>query len=557
MLLIVLAIPLFGLRLGFSDEGNDPKDTTTRQAYDLLAEGFGPGFNGPLVLVAELPAGTDRPRSCRPITTAVQQTPGVVFASPAAPNQDGTAAPLWPVDPGDVAAGPGAPPSWSTTCATTCCRRPRQGTGIDVVVTGSVATQVDFSGYLSAPHAVVLRRRAGLSFLLLMAVFRSVLVPLKAVVMNLLSIGAAYGVVVAIFQWGWLHDIVARSKAAPIEPFVPMMMFAIVFGLSMDYEVFLLSRIKEEWDRTGDSHASVADGLAATARVITAAAAIMVVRLRQLPARADPRHQAVRPRPGRSPSCSTPPIVRMLLVPATMELLGDKNWWLPKWLDRILPHIDVEGPTEAIDAEAAELVAATSARERRRDASHGSPSAARARRAAGGDHRGHRAAARRARPGDRPARRSPTPPASPRARSSTSSPTSRTSSTPPCDTCSTSIRCSPNWRPSRRSARCTAAGGLRRPDQRPPRAGDAGVDEVRSARRARPQGRLMAQVQAAVADLLRPDAASLSRPVDELAGMFFFLCVAGVQQVALGDAPMPAGNDIAVLFLDGARRRTR
>ena len=183
----------------------------------------------------------------------------------------------------------------------------------------------------------------GLSFLLLMVVFRSLLVPLKAVIMNLLSIGAAYGVVVAVFQWGWgggLLDI----EGAPIEPFVPMMLFAIVFGLSMDYEVFLLSRVREEWDRTGDSRLSVADGLASTARVITAAAAIMVVVFGSFLGESDRIVKLF----GLGLSVAVlidATIVRLLLVPATMELLGDRNWWIPRWLDRILPRVHIEAPT--------------------------------------------------------------------------------------------------------------------------------------------------------------------------------------------------------------------
>ena len=180
-----------------------------------------------------------------------------------------------------------------------------------------------------------------LSFLLLMVVFRSLLVPLKAVIMNLLSIGAAYGVIVALFQWGWLSDLTGRQPG-PIETWVPMMLFAIVFGLSMDYEVFLLSRVREEWQRTGDSRTSVADGLAATAKVITAAAAIMVVVFGSFMLEFE-RTMKMMGTGLATAILFDATIVRMLLVPATMELLGDRNWWLPRWLDRLLPNLDVEG----------------------------------------------------------------------------------------------------------------------------------------------------------------------------------------------------------------------
>jgi RND superfamily putative drug exporter len=186
-----------------------------------------------------------------------------------------------------------------------------------------------------------------LSFLLLMMVFRSLLVPLKAVIMNVLSIAAAYGVVVAVFQWGW-GSALFGIEPAPIEPFVPMMMFAIVFGLSMDYEVFLLSRIKEEYDRTGDAKLSVADGLAATAHVITAAAAIMIVVFGAFLLE-DTRVIKLFGVGLAVAVLLDATLVRLLLVPATMELLGDKNWWLPKWLDRILPRLNVEGPAHATD----------------------------------------------------------------------------------------------------------------------------------------------------------------------------------------------------------------
>jgi RND superfamily putative drug exporter len=181
----------------------------------------------------------------------------------------------------------------------------------------------------------------GLSFLLLMAVFRSLLVPLKAVIMNLLTIGASYGVIVALFQWGWLSDLTNVSPA-PIETWMPMMLFAITFGLSMDYEVFLLSRVQEEWHRTGDSRTSVADGLAATAKVITAAAAIMVVVFGSFVLEDVVQLKMM----GAGLAVAIfldATIVRMILVPSTMELLGDKNWWMPRWLDRVVPRLHVEG----------------------------------------------------------------------------------------------------------------------------------------------------------------------------------------------------------------------
>jgi RND superfamily putative drug exporter len=350
--LVALALPIFGLRLGFSDEGNYPDDTTTRQAYDLLAESFGPGFNGPLSLATEVPPGTDQ-AALQAVTEAIDADPGVAFVSDPITNDDDDAAPtavLWRVVPTT------APQDAETTDLVNRLRddilpAATSGTGLDVAVAGGVAIGVDFTDYLSARLPYFFAAVLGLSFLLLMVVFRSLLVPLKAVVMNLLSIGAAYGIVVAVFQWGWgasLLDI----EGAPIEPFVPMMLFAIVFGLSMDYEVFLLSRVREEWDRTGDSRTSVADGLASTARVITAAAAIMIVVFGSFLGESDRVVKLFGL--GLAMAVLIDTIVRMLLVPATMELLGDRNWWIPRWLDRTLPRVHIEAPPD-LDAELAEL----------------------------------------------------------------------------------------------------------------------------------------------------------------------------------------------------------
>ena len=341
VLLVVLALPIFALRLGASDEGNYQEDTTTRQAYDLLSDGFGDGYNGPLMLVSALPEGMSD-AELEGVTEAIAADPGVASVAPPFPSDDGSAI-AWNVVPTT------SPQDEATTELVNRLRDDvlpgaTADTGLDVKVSGTVAVNVDFTKYLAERLPYFLAAVLVLSFLLLMLVFRSVLVPLKAVIMNLLSIGAAYGVMVAGFQWGWLGGIM-NFEAAPIEPWMPMMMFAIVFGLSMDYEVFLLSRIREEWHRTGDSRTSVADGLAATARVITAAALIMVFVFGAFLLEPD-RVVKLMGTGLATAVLLDATIVRMLLVPATMELLGDRNWWLPGWLDRLLPNIDVEGHAE-------------------------------------------------------------------------------------------------------------------------------------------------------------------------------------------------------------------
>jgi RND superfamily putative drug exporter len=338
--LLILAVPFLQLRLGVSDESNFADDTTTKQAYDLLVAGFGEGFNGPLILVAELPDGI-APVDLTAVTEAIDADPDVAFVSPPIPNDpnDPTAV-LWQVVPRT------GPQALETTQLVERLRgdvlpQAAEPAGVDVLVTGRVAVNVDFSDHLASRMPYFLAAVLLLSFLLLMVVFRSILVPLKAVIMNLLSIGAAYGVVVALFQWGWLSDITG-VEPAPIEPWAPMMLFAIVFGLSMDYEVFLLSRIREEWHRTGDSRTSVADGLAATAKVITAAAAIMVVVFGSFLLEADRAIKLMGVGLATAIFLDAT-IVRMLLVPSTMELLGDRNWWLPRWLGKVLPEVNIEG----------------------------------------------------------------------------------------------------------------------------------------------------------------------------------------------------------------------
>ncbi|MEQ1872517.1 MAG: MMPL family transporter [Ilumatobacteraceae bacterium] len=333
--LVVLTLPLFSIRLGFGDLGNAPKDQTVRKAYDLLADGFGAGSNGPLVITVEGDAADDNDAR-QEFVELLRGTEGVVAAfSPPDPIKPGLA--LVTVIP------EGAPQDVETEELVERLRdEVIPATGVDALVGGQTAANMDFASYIAGRLPLLIGAVLILSFLLLMAVFRSLLVPLKAVVMNLLSIGAAYGVIVAIFQWGWAMELIGVDKAGPIEAWAPMMLFAIVFGLSMDYEVFLLSRIKEEYDRTGDNGVAVADGLAVTARVITAAALIMVCVFSAF-ALGDDRSLKLFGLGLAIAVAIDATIVRMFLVPATMELLGNRNWWIPKWIDKLLPKIDVEG----------------------------------------------------------------------------------------------------------------------------------------------------------------------------------------------------------------------
>ena len=345
VLLLVLAIPVVSLRLGVADAGNDPSSQTTRRAYDLLATGFGPGSSGPLLVVAQFD-GAAQKAAIDGLAADLAAAPGVAAVSPVVTNPAGTAA-LITVQPN------GSPQDASTTELVHHLRddvvpAATDGSGVQAYVGGTTSLGIDLADQLGARLPWFFVAVLTLSFLLLLVVFRSLLVPLKAVIMNLLSIGAAYGVMIAVFQWGWGKDIFGVGKAGPIEAWIPMMLFAIVFGLSMDYEVFLLSRIKEEYDITGDNSTAVAHGLAHTARLITAAAAIMICifgsfvlgDLRVLKMIGFGLAVAV---------LIDATIVRLVLVPATMELLGDRNWWLPSWL-AWLPHLNVEGDPDEVDA---------------------------------------------------------------------------------------------------------------------------------------------------------------------------------------------------------------
>jgi RND superfamily putative drug exporter len=331
----ILAVPMFSLRLGFGDFGNAAEDSTVRKAYDIIAEGFGPGFNGPLLVTVSGNAASD-PVAIDSFVETLSAEEGVAFAG------------RLPLESNSVALLTVIPSTAPQDEATTdLVHRLRDdvipATNVDAKVGGWTAASIDFSDYLAGRLFFLIGIVLVLSFLLLMAVFRSILVPLKAVFMNLLSVGASYGIIVAVFQWGWASDLIGVGKPGPIEAWAPMFLFAIVFGLSMDYEVFLLSRMKEEFNRTGDNTSAVADGVAATARVITAAALIMVFVFAAF-VLGDDRSLKLFGLGMAVAVFLDATIVRMLLVPATMELLGAKNWWIPAWLDRVLPRIDVEGP---------------------------------------------------------------------------------------------------------------------------------------------------------------------------------------------------------------------
>lgn len=337
--LLVLAVPVLDLRLGFSDAGTLSEDSSARKAYDLVAEGFGPGVNGPFVVAVDGPADDLQPVA-EELAGAFADDPGVAAVSPPVLAEDGGTALLQVV--------PASAPRDEATDELVHRLRDDvvlgavDGTDVEVAIGGAQPAAVDFADYTAQRLPLFLSVVLGLSFLLLTVVFRGLLVALKAVVVNLLSIGAAFGALVAVFQWGWLTGVLGIEGVGPIEAWVPMMLIAIVFGLSMDYEVFLLSRIREEYDRTGDNASAVATGLARTARVITAAAAIMVCvfgsfvlgSARELQLFGFGLAVAV---------LIDATLVRLVLVPATMELLGRANWWLPAWLDRRLPHLTVEG----------------------------------------------------------------------------------------------------------------------------------------------------------------------------------------------------------------------
>jgi RND superfamily putative drug exporter len=339
LLLAALSAPVMALRLGFPDEGTLPESRTERQAYELVADGFGPGLNGPLVVAVDLAGDRGAADS---LAAAIAADPGIAAVAPADVDEAAGVA--------TIVAFPTTAPQDDATFATV--QRLRSDVFPDVLgespatahVGGQTASFGDVADRVSQRLPWFIAAVVVLSVLLLMLVFRSVLVPIKAALLNLLSIGAAYGVLVMVFQWGWGKELIGLESTVPIVSFIPMFMFAVLFGLSMDYEVFLLSRVREDYVTTGDNDASVISGIAGTARVITSAALIMICVFAGFVFGEDPVIKMM----GLGLAVAIfvdATIVRIVLVPATMKLMGDANWWLPGWLDRLLPTIDIDGET--------------------------------------------------------------------------------------------------------------------------------------------------------------------------------------------------------------------
>jgi putative drug exporter of the RND superfamily len=338
--MIALLSPVLALRLDGSDAGNDPANVSSRHAFDLLAQGFGQGFNGPLLIVAEL-HGHDRAAALRQLRHATGGVTGIVAVTQPRISPSGAVAVM-------QAYPNSAPQALATTNLVNHLRKTvlppiERSTGVPVLVGGFTAASIDFSHGLSNKLPLFFAIVILLSALLLFVVFRSILIPLQAAVMNLLSIGAAMGVIVAVFQWGWLGGLLGVQKG-PIEPWVPVLMFAVVFGLSMDYEVFLISRMREQWLRRKDASLAVADGIALTGRVITAAAAIMVCVFLSF-VLGDERTLKEFGLGLAVAIFLDALVVRCMMLPAVLELLGPSAWWLPRWLDARLPHINIEGST--------------------------------------------------------------------------------------------------------------------------------------------------------------------------------------------------------------------
>ncbi|KOT27630.1 membrane protein [Streptomyces caelestis] len=340
VVMAVLALPTLSLHLGTSDQGNDPRTSTTRQAYDLLADGFGPGVNGPLTLVTHVDGAQDR-LALDNLDTTLRATEGVASVSPATYGTGGDTAYLTVVP-------ESSPQSKQTSDLVDRLRedvlpRAESGTSLDVQVGGVTAGYDDFADVIVDKLPLFVGVVIGLGCLLLLVGFRSLAIPLKAALMNVAAVAATFGVVVAIFQWGWGSDVLGLGAGGPIEPFLPVIMVSVLFGLSMDYQVFLVSRMYEEWLETGDNRRAVRIGLAETSRVINSAAVIMISVFLAFVLTGD-RVIAMFGIALAAAVALDAFVLRTLLVPALMHLLGGANWWLPRSLDRIMPRISIEPP---------------------------------------------------------------------------------------------------------------------------------------------------------------------------------------------------------------------
>jgi putative drug exporter of the RND superfamily len=354
VVLIALAIPLFSITLGQPDNGTNPTSDSSRQAYDLISQGFGVGVNGPLTIVVKLPNQSSSANSSLLSTmqSDISKTTDVASVTPATVNSAGTTA-VFNVIPTT------RPQATQTTTLVTTLRDdvlPKEHA--TSYVTGTTAGAVDFTSQITSRLAWLILAVVAISFLLLTTAFRSVVIATKAAILNILSIGAAYGVIVAIFQWGWGKSLIGLQSTVPIPAYVPMLVFCIVFGLSMDYEVFLLSRVHEAWLQTGDAHRAVAIGIGATARVITTAAAIMVVVFTSFVINPDPTVKMLAIGMAFAVLIDAS-LVRMCLVPAVMSLLGSHAWWMPRWLEPVIPHLQLEASPDAEEAPAFEQQNAT------------------------------------------------------------------------------------------------------------------------------------------------------------------------------------------------------
>jgi putative drug exporter of the RND superfamily len=334
----VLAIPLFSMTLGQPDNGTNPTSDTSRRAYDLMSDGFGVGSNGPLTVVVVLPKESKSATSSLLSTMQknVSSTPGIASVSPATVNSAATTAVFNAV--------PTTRPQASQTTALVNTLRDTvlPKSHVTTYVTGTTAGSVDFTNKIKSRLIWLILAVVAIAFVLLTAAFRSVVIATKAAVFNLLSIGAAYGVIVAIFEWGWGDSLIGLHSTLPIPAYVPMLVFAIVFGLSMDYEVFLLSRVHEAWVRTRDPHRAVAIGIGSTARVITTAALIMIAVFTSFVLSTQPTVKMLAIGMAFAVLIDAS-LVRMILVPAVMTMLGKWAWWMPRWLEPIVPHLQLEG----------------------------------------------------------------------------------------------------------------------------------------------------------------------------------------------------------------------